>query len=181
MAEQKKIYLVWCGEGEYEDHHSWIVAATDNLEAAIEIGRAEDRSHFLKPVVPEEIWNEAQQRYWENHENDPEDVCPFDIKKQQKECSEWWSKREVELEAQEKREMIEILNELGFKCDEETYDRQEAYEDGLHYSYDHAHVEERVIISSPDELTGERWRGETVWDGWREERDRETGEENDED
>ena len=179
MTEQKKIYLVWCGEGEYEDHHSWIVAATDNLDAAIEIGRAEDRSHFLKPVFPEDLLEKAEQKYWEDHKDEPEDVCPFDNEKEHAKCCEWWSKREDELEEEHRREMIANLNALGFKCDEETYKLHEEYEDSLHYSYDHAHVEERIIISSPDELKEERWRGETVWDGWKEEREQE--DDNDED
>lgn len=172
----KFVYVVKCDEGQYEDYHEWIEAITEDEELAKQIARKVDESHFSEPPIDMKAWYKAENRWYDEHGEDPDEQGPCKYVDDPYRYNAWLTDYNARSEAFEKECMMQYLRELGVECDSDTYDVQRLYADERYRDYGYASVTRYPVVDSLTEWLGgtTRLTGERVFDGFKATMDDET-------
>lgn len=141
----RKIYLVECGEGEWEDSYSWIEKAFVNRNKAEKFAKEVDEKHDYQPVFDSELWDEITCQVEEYFEKYP-DTC-FNEFCGKKDCYDKWKKRDEEINELEKSLYLKFLLEKNHSATIEEVNKQMEFEEN---KWKHYHVS-RVIEMDLDE------------------------------
>lgn len=144
MAESK-IYVVECGEGEWDDHVSWVERAFRRKEDAEAYAKHLDDEHNVPATVPDDLWNEAYHAWCESQEEqygEDWEVGPFDFKTQR----EQYDAYQYELEEKERQFKLDYCNARSPRqLTINDIKQQELYEDNQPRHWDFCSINEIVL------------------------------------